>query len=468
MTTHEGVPRYAAPPPVLRDLELVRLGVLDRGQLLGGPVPPPADPGVDRPGDNSTEPVSVRIALGEADAARAEATGGLVIVDEEQTPVARLMRPVRVADGVMAGGLEATRPSEHAHTAYLDRPLDSVRGPAGGPHSGARVLLVLRRPLLGVELRQVHELTAGDTELVIVVPDDQRANHGLPARLMVRLAADLARQLEPAGTTTHVAVAPIAWRDPSSDLALVARLARFTGAAAHAAPGVGPTAAADHEWEAALTAIRAGTDPATALPELSATAVHVLGSRWPQRDRRGLVVLFTGLSGSGKSTVARDLSEWLQRHTERTVTLLDGDVVRRLLSAGLGFDRAARVLNVRRIGFVAAEAARHGGLVIAAPIAPYAATRAEVRAMAEAVGDFLLVHVSTPLQECERRDLKGLYAQARAGLVAEFTGVSDPYETPTDADLTIDTSRLSRVEALTRVVDLLVSGGWVTPEPGDC
>lgn len=467
MTTHEGVPRYAAPLPVLRDLELVRLGVLERGQLLGGSVPPPAEPGVARPDDSSTEPVTVRVALGKVDAARAEATGGLVIVDEEQTPVARLVRPVRVADGLMAGALEAARPSEHANTAYLDRPLDSVRRPAG-PHRGARVLLVLRRPLLGVELRQVHELTVGGADLVIVVPDDQRANHGLPARLMVRLAADLARQLEPAGTTTHVAVAPIAWRDPSSDLALVARLARFTGAAAHAAPGVGPAAATDHEWEAALTAIRAGTGPATALPELSATAAHVLGSRWPQRDRRGLVVLFTGLSGSGKSTVARDLSEWLQRHTERTVTLLDGDVVRRLLSAGLGFDRAARVLNVRRIGFVAAEAARHGGLVIAAPIAPYAATRAEVRAMAEAVGDFLLVHVSTPLQECERRDLKGLYAQARAGLVAEFTGVSDPYETPTDADLTIDTSRLSRVEALTRVVDLLVSGGWVTPEPGDC
>jgi sulfate adenylyltransferase len=146
------------------------------------------------------------------------------------------------------------------------------------------------------------------------------------------------------------------------------------------------------------------------------------------------------------------------------VSLLDGDDVRRLLSSGLGFDRAARDLNVRRIGFVGSEIARHGGLAICAPIAPYAESRAAVRAMVEPVGDFVLVHVSTPLEECERRDLKGLYAKARAGLIPEFTGISDPYDVPTDADLSVDTSQVSREQALEQVLELLHAGGWLRPQ----
>ncbi|MFA1541196.1 adenylyl-sulfate kinase [Actinomadura monticuli] len=184
----------------------------------------------------------------------------------------------------------------------------------------------------------------------------------------------------------------------------------------------------------------------------------------PPKHSRGITVFFTGLSGSGKSTVARGLSDALIERGGRTVTLLDGDVVRRMLSAGLTFSRADRDLNIRRIGFVAAEITRHGGTAICAPIAPYAATRAEVRRMVSAVGDFILVHVATPLEECERRDRKGLYAKARAGLIPEFTGVSDPYETPDDADLTLDTSAMAPDEAVGRVLDLLVSGGWVRPE----
>ncbi len=162
------------------------------------------------------------------------------------------------------------------------------------------------------------------------------------------------------------------------------------------------------------------------------------------------MVFFTGLSGSGKSTIARGLRDALLELGTRTVTYLDGDVVRHLLSKGLTFSKADRDLNIRRIGFVAAEAARHGGLAICAPIAPYAATREEVREMVESVGaDFLLVHVATPLEECERRDRKGLYAKARAGLIPEFTGISDPYEEPDDADLVVDTTHLS-VEAARR------------------
>jgi sulfate adenylyltransferase len=152
------------------------------------------------------------------------------------------------------------------------------------------------------------------------------------------------------------------------------------------------------------------------------------------------VVLLSGLSGSGKSTIARALADRIEDSGERRVSLLDGDEVRRLLSAGLGFDRESRELNVRRIGYVAALVAEHGGLAICAPIAPFAAARADVRARAEAVGDFVLVHVATPLEVCEARDRKGLYAKARAGVVPEFTGISSPYETPTDADLAVDTT----------------------------
>ncbi|ADG89831.1 hypothetical protein TBS_31850 [Thermobispora bispora] len=178
--------------------------------------------------------------------------------------------------------------------------------------------------------------------------------------------------------------------------------------------------------------------------------------------RRGLVVFFTGLSGAGKSTIARGVRDALLERGGRTVTYLDGDVVRRLLSAGLGFSREDRELNIRRIGFVAAEVARHGGLALCAPIAPYASTRAEVRKMVEEVGgDFLLVHVATPLEECERRDRKGLYAKARAGLIPSFTGISDPYEEPEDADLVIDTTHMTVEESVAMVLDTLVSGGWV-------
>ena len=182
----------------------------------------------------------------------------------------------------------------------------------------------------------------------------------------------------------------------------------------------------------------------------------------PPRARRGFVLFLTGLSGSGKSTVARDLRDALAERGDRRVTLLDGDLVRRMLSAGLTFSREDRDLNVLRIGYVAAEIARHGGIAICAPIAPYAATRARVREMVSETGDFLLIHVATPIEVCEARDRKGLYAKARAGLIDQFTGVSDPYEEPADADLVIDTSALSRSEATAAVLSLLTSGGWLS------
>jgi sulfate adenylyltransferase len=176
--------------------------------------------------------------------------------------------------------------------------------------------------------------------------------------------------------------------------------------------------------------------------------------------KQGFTVFLTGLSGAGKSTTADALSRRLEQ-SGRSVTLLDGDAVRKHLSSGLGFSREHRDLNIRRIGFVAAEITRHGGICICANIAPYQGARSEVRAMVEAHGGFVLVHVATPLSVCEARDSKGLYAKARAGLLPGFTGVSDPYEPPTDADITMDTSTMSPNDAAELIVGLIKKNGWL-------
>jgi sulfate adenylyltransferase len=181
----------------------------------------------------------------------------------------------------------------------------------------------------------------------------------------------------------------------------------------------------------------------------------------PPRDRRGFTVFFTGLSGAGKSTLARALAARLMEMGGRSVTLLDGDIVRRHLSSELGFSRAHRDINVRRIGFVASEITKNGGIAICAPIAPYSATRRGVRAMIEVVGGFIEVHVSTPIETCESRDRKGLYAKARAGLIPEFTGVSDPYEVPEHPELAIDTTGLSVDEAIQRILLKLEHEGYL-------
>ena len=195
------------------------------------------------------------------------------------------------------------------------------------------------------------------------------------------------------------------------------------------------------------------------------SVAHQLHRARRPRAERGLAIFFTGLSGSGKSTIARGLAEALTERGDRTVSLLDGDHVRQLLSAGLTFSRADRDLNIARIGFVAAEVARNGGIAICAPIAPYAAARAAARQMVTEVGDFLLVYVSTPVDVCAARDRKGLYAKARAGLITGFTGVSDPYEEPRDADLVLDTSVMTRQQAVDAVLKLLTTGGWLASTP---
>lgn len=222
--------------------------------------------------------------------------------------------------------------------------------------------------------------------------------------------------------------------------------------------------AADHALGEQVIGVYAGGDPVVALPELGDTypdeVAAIVEEDQPAPDEQGLVLFFTGLSGSGKSTLARALMDRLLERGGRTVTSLDGDVVRRHLSAGLTFSKEDRETNIRRIGWVAAEIARHGGVAVCSPIAPFASTRAQVREMVEqAGGAFFLVHVATPLEECERRDRKGLYAKARAGVIPEFTGISSPYEEPDDASVRVDTTGRTIEDALADVVDALAATG---------
>ena len=181
----------------------------------------------------------------------------------------------------------------------------------------------------------------------------------------------------------------------------------------------------------------------------------------PPRSQQGFTVFLTGLSGSGKSTIANVLLVKFLEAGGRPVTLLDGDIVRKNLSSELGFSREHRDINIHRIGYVASEITKNGGIALCAPIAPYDGVRKEVRAMIEPLGGFVLVHISTPVEVCEQRDRKGLYAKARAGIVKEFTGVSDPYEAPDDAELVIDTTHLTPEEAAQEIILHLEREGYV-------
>ncbi len=181
----------------------------------------------------------------------------------------------------------------------------------------------------------------------------------------------------------------------------------------------------------------------------------------PPRHRQGFTVFFTGLSGAGKSTIANALMVKLMEMGGRPVTLLDGDVVRKNLSQELGFSKEHRDINILRIGYVASEITKNGGIAICAPIAPYAATRRKVRDLIEPLGGFLEVHVATPLDECEQRDRKGLYKLARAGKITGFTGIDDPYEVPEAPEAVIDTLKLQPDEAAHELILKLEAMGLI-------
>jgi sulfate adenylyltransferase len=189
-------------------------------------------------------------------------------------------------------------------------------------------------------------------------------------------------------------------------------------------------------------------------PEVAAVLSHA----HPPRYRQGFCIWFTGLSGAGKSTTAEILALKLLEKG-RQASVLDGDVVRTHLSKGLGFSKEDRDTNIRRIGFVASEVVRHGGAVICAAVSPYRATRNECRSM---IGSdhFIEVFVDTPLDVCEQRDTKGMYAMARAGRLQGFTGVDDPYEAPHQPEITLDTVSYSPDENADRIIATLVEMGF--------
>jgi sulfate adenylyltransferase len=439
----------------------------------------------------------------------------ILLSDPEGTPIAVLAIEERTAPGDdsgvvrLAGPVSANRPPEHGPFRRLMLSPAAVRASVG---DGPVLAFATRAPLSSRQIGQVRHLAGQLKAQILILPlvSGHAAVVGSPQALIRAVLAAMpslpaGSLLVPVPLPPH-ASAPASRANLARELAATARVAAAYGATHLMADGVAPTAAdvpasADLAASALIPIMPSGDwafDPSaevwrphalieagTEQEDLSADQLGDLldaGSEIPHwvvpaavarelrrvrkpRSERGLVLFLTGLSGSGKSTVARDLADVLAERSDRQVSLLDGDLVRQLLSAGLSFSRADRDLNIARIGFVAAEIARHGGIAICAPIAPFAAARAQVRQIVSEVGDFFLIYVATPVEVCEARDRKGLYAKARAGLIGQFTGVSDPYEEPADAELVIDTATMSRPEAVQAVLRMLTSGGWLGEQP---
>ncbi len=432
-----------------------------------------------------------------------EGANHLVLQDPEGSPLAVVEITERTPTGDatsatlrLAGPVTALRTPEHGPFRAMRRaPADVRAGFAGSPV----LALATRRPLGRRQIGQLRHLAGQLKARILLLPlVAGPADVVLRPEALVRAVLAAARHLPDGTLVVPVPLPPRGNQD--EELRARTVVAAAHGATHLLADGVSPVRSEEWnfekfgvevlregEWaydpvsevwrplsliepgiergelsDGELGALLDSGDPVPAWLMPAGVAAELSRAR-PPRSARGLVVFFTGLSGSGKSTLARDLRDALLERGDRTVSLLDGDLVRRLLSAGLTFSRADRDLNIARIGYVATEVARHGGIAICAPIAPYAAARAAVRSMVREAGDFVLVHVSTPLSVCEARDRKGLYAKARAGLIGSFTGISDPYEEPTDADLVLDTSVVSRRDAVATVLALLTRGGWLAP-----
>jgi sulfate adenylyltransferase len=406
------VPQHCPSPRELDDLELLAHGVLGLDGFEGPDglvtlhVPPPV-------------------------AATAADAGALELVDPEGLPLAR----VRVASTYDAGDATGiTGPVEplahHEFGAF--RRLHVSPAEVAERYDAATLTVPVSGPLTRPDLKRITDAADGRPVLLLALTG-AGTPEGLSAPGLVRATLAAAAALPDAS----VVAVPLASRgDADADHALGQQVV------AAYAPGdvLGVTGEGDLLDEVA----------------------EVVERDRPAPDEQGLVLFFTGLSGSGKSTLARALHDLVLEQGLRTVTSLDGDVVRRNLSAGLTFSKADRETNIRRIGWVAAEISRHGGIAICSPIAPFDSTRRQVRAMVEeAGGAFVLVHVATPLEECERRDRKGLYAKARRGEIPEFTGISSPYEEPQDAAVRVDTTGRSIEDALGDVLEVLATNGWL-------
>jgi len=467
--------------------------------------------------DGTPWPVPVRLSV-PAQAVPLDADH-LVLQDQEGSPLAVLAISEWIPDGettTLAGPVTALRAPEHGPFRGLRRYPADVRAelldgaaaaaPAGRV-PGAVLAYVTRRPLHRRHIGQLrHHADLLNARLLLLPLVTGPAEVVTRPEALVRTVLAASRYLP---ASTLVVPVPLARRDagPDADLRASAIVAAAYGATHLLAaddsglhdggrngtlslPDAPISVIREAEWaydpirevwrplaliepgaeRGELTDDEVGAlldsgDPIPAWFTQEEIAAELRRARPPRRER-GLVVFFTGLSGSGKSTIARGLAEALAERGDRTVSLLDGDHVRQLLSAGLTFSRSDRDRNIARIGYVAAEVARHGGIAICAPIAPYAAARAAAREMVTQTGDFMLVYVATPVEVCAARDRKGLYAKARAGLIDAFTGVSDPYEEPRDADLVLDTSAMKTADAVNAVLRLLITGGWLTEVPG--
>ena len=446
----------------------------------------------------------------------------LALLDPEGTPLAILNiteRSVVLPPSLPGHGGRHARPDEAAAAGLvrLAGPVTGFREPEHGPFrqlrqtpgqvraelgDGPVLAFATRRPLSGLQIGQLRHFAGQLRARLLMLPlVSGPADVVVRPEALVRAVSAAAKHLPPGTLLLPVPLAP---RDVSAkqEVAIRAVVAAAYGATHllmdEADADRGRTGQEGVTFETPIPVLPAGEwaydraaevwrplaliEPGTEQSDLAAGELEDLLDRgeevpsWyappaviaelhrarPPRRERGVVVFFTGLSGSGKSTIARALRDALAERGDRTVSLLDGDLVRQLLSAGLTFSRADRDLNIARIGYVATEVARHGGIAICAPIAPYEAARAQVRRMVSDVGDFLLIHVATPVEVCEARDRKGLYAKARAGLIDHFTGVSDHYEEPRNADLTIDTSVMTRQQAVDSVLHLLIMGGWLS------
>ncbi|MER7607074.1 adenylyl-sulfate kinase [Nocardioides sp. NPDC127503] len=393
--------QFSPTPRELDDIELIVSGALP------GPLNAPGS--------------ALTLALPASVAESAAADGAVEIVDPEGLPLARVTWPAGEVTGLSS---PAYGPFRRLHLT----PEQTRKAYAG------RTVVPVTDALTTAEIAEIAAL--GPVLLLALV------GHGTPSLSPVALLRASLLAAEDLPDAVVVAVPLASHDDPEADHALgVAVVEAYAGGdPIHALASSTSTESAD--YTEAIAAVVASDQPA---PEV-----------------QGLVIFFTGLSGSGKSTLARALMDRILEQGARTVTSLDGDVVRRNLSAGLTFSKEDRETNIRRIGWVAAEISRHGGLAVCSPIAPFDSTRQDVRGYVDDAGGALfLVHVATPLEECERRDRKGLYAKARAGEIPEFTGISSPYEEPADADVRVDTTGRSIEDALDDVIEGLRSAGYL-------
>jgi sulfate adenylyltransferase len=414
----DSAPQFAPSARELDDLDLLASGAL--APLVGFGPP--------------TTGVTLRVPAEVA--AKAVASGALELIDPEGAPLAVVtVESTYDDDAPLVGVVGSVRGTHRREGRVFDR-LHLSPAELRAELDAQALVVPCEGPLSDQDVVHVAQAAAGRPVVLLALCGEGRPQ-GLSGVGLVRASVAAAGLIPGA----RVVAVPLARRsDVAADAELRSRVVR-----AYAGPAE------------VLQVTGQGRHP---------EAVEaVLRSDRPSGAEQGMVVFFTGLSGSGKSTVARALRDRLVEDGQRTVSLLDGDVVRRNLSAGLTFSREDRETNIRRIGWVAAEISRHGGTAICSPIAPFAGTRAAVREMVESAGGaFVLVHVATPLQECERRDRKGLYAKARRDAIPDFTGISSPYEEPQDADLRVDTTGRSVEEVVGEVLALLRRRGLVELE----